>query len=193
MNPASEATHFYDLFKKSDVTAAAAGWLFESQMDKFLRQGQTVRLYPIHGDDTPRAKKFKNFTYNDYSASDKREDSIVFQLPMSVDYLLEEGVKLQAGRYYRPRSANFPTIDSVFYYNPTGNQPTLLVFQFKRNKEDTGLRRIDNFEIPPNANKYRVVVTLDGIQPDIRVPKDILFPVFHYPVNESAVFPPTSS
>jgi hypothetical protein len=145
-----------------------------------------------------------------YSTSNKRESPMDFQLPMSDDYPLEEGAELQAGRYYRPRSTNFPMIDSVFYDNPTGEQPILLVFQFTRNKdkhdaEKTGFHRLENLKIASNTHRYHVVVTPDGIQPDIRIPKDYfpkedrkrepdtVFPIFHYPVSEGAVFPPTPS
>ena len=146
--------------------------------------------------------------YDDYSASEDDKDAISLQLPASDDYGLDDATELQVGHYYRPRNDYFPTVDSMFFIHPPGKSPILLMFQVTRNKtkhavDVGGLERIKKL-LPPDARAYYVVVTPTNVLPRIKILKSYLedqglqvlnaknvskvFPVFHLPVDEEALY-----
>ena len=154
----------------------------------------------------------KSAHYDDYSASEDNKDAIDLQLPASDDYsledVIEDATQLHIGYYYRPRDASFPTVDSIFFIHPPGESPILLMFQVTRIKDshDVNLRGLEIIKklLPPGVRTYYVVVTPTNITPQITIPKSYfedqgvqrlsaekmseIFPVFHYPVNEKAIY-----
>jgi len=193
----AEMERFYNLFTGTPGTTVSAGWLFEARMHQLLTGETTIRMFPIHGH---RAKK--NFIYSDYTASLTQNNPQSFQWTSSEQYSLPEDDldELHTGRYYRPDSTSFPTIDSLLLIRPPDrSQPVLLMFQITRNKtvhdvNPIGLRKIDTLNFPSNAARYYVVVTPERIFPKITIPMehfegqpqgspDRLFTVYHYPVH----------
>ncbi|KAF9647700.1 hypothetical protein BDM02DRAFT_3129593 [Thelephora ganbajun] len=198
---AGDMAYFHDLFLASPVTAVTAGWLFELRMHQLLANQRTIRLFPILG-----CHDQVDLIYNDYTASEERKDPANVQLTASEERDLLEGAQLQKDRYYRPKITNFPAIDSLLLVHPPGEpSPILLMFQITRNKQDhdanvRGLDKVKNMGLPPDACRYYVVVTPEGVQPKIMVSMeyfgenirqilpDEVFPVFHYPVREKEMF-----
>jgi len=103
-----------------------------------------------------------NVLYDDYSASEDKEDAIDLQLPASDDYSLddvkENATKFQVGHYYCPRASNSATVDSVFLIHPPGESPILLMFQVTRNRvsHDVNLRGLEIIKelLPPDVRTY---------------------------------------
>ena len=195
-NQVGESLFFYNLFQGTPDFGSAAGWIFEYRMHQLLQKGNSIRLFPIRG-----AKSKKNFTWNDYTATNNQENSTLLQLPSSKEYPLDKETKLIVGRYYRPRAGNFPTIDSLLLVSPPNELPILLMFQITRDKGEhrvskDGLDKVAAFRLPRRTRKYYVVVTPDDRQPDITAPMSHwededpgqVFPVFHYPVHEDTIF-----
>jgi len=142
-------------------------------MHRLLRRGRTIQVSRIRGH-----RGDSNFIYSDYGPGDKRkrEDSESFELPPSEDHPLRENKKLEVGRYYRPESTTFSTIDSLFFIQPPDEPtPVLLMFHFLCNEsqhdaEERGLRDVDGLEIPLEARKYYIAVTPEGLRLKITVP-----------------------
>ena len=197
-----ELHFYYDLLQRSPNTSSSAGWIFESRMHQLLRQGDTIPLFPVHG-RVVRA----NFVFDDYAASDKTKD---LQLPESEEHFLDEGTHPRVGRYYRPRVAKFSTIDALFFVQPPDEpSPILLTLQFTRSEEhnvkEGGLCKPDQLDLHTDTRWYLVVVTPEGIQPAITIPKilfgdegskakkgktlDRLIQVFHSPISMEKLFP----
>ena len=189
---------FYNLFLASEVTAVAAGWVFELRMHQLLVKKQTITLYPVHGHYATT-----NLRYNDYTSTKEKQDPLILNLAQSKELPLIEGSTLQHNCYYRPKSPNFPTIDSLLL---TGKKstPILLMLQMTRNNNEhdvnqKGLDAISKLGIE-EAQRYYVVVTPEGIHPTItaamedfpgvqqREPADELFPVYHYSVPLEKLF-----
>jgi hypothetical protein len=196
----SDMEYLYSFFQNSQTMAPAAGWIFELRMHQLLRRQQTIRLFPIRG--RPGTTRF---LYDGYTAS--KENPTDLQLAESDEYPLVEGDRLRMNRYYRLDSIDFPATDSVLLIHPPGEpSPILLMFQMTRNKrehnvDEEGLGKIDDLRLPRHTRRYYVVVTPEGIQPQIKVPPacfegrgrrgispDELFPVFHCPVRRNALF-----
>jgi hypothetical protein len=203
---AAEMEALYDLFQSNTFqTSSAAGWMFELRMHQVLRQENSISLYRIHG-----RRGNTNLIYDDYAISKSRKHTMAFQLTESEELPLDEGIKLDIGRYYRSRALNFPTIDSLALIHPPREpSPILLMFQITRNKtqhevEESGLVMVNGLQLPPGTRKVYVVVTPQDRQPQITAPKkyfidqgmgkkkaDKVFQVFHCPINTRLLFSPT--
>ena len=197
--PPSERSDLHHLFRSSEFAADTAGWFFELLVHQFFRQGPTISLYPILGKLLTTSVR-----YDDYSASGKIQEVFTIRLPASDDHRLETETELRVGRYYRLPASNFPTIDSLSFTHCHGSPPKLLMFHVTRNNDrcdvNTGdLDKIDQL-LPPGAHAYFVVVTPNGVTPRIEIPKSYFpgrgsrnpnrtFPVVHWPVDESTLFP----
>jgi len=105
----SEMQKFYDLFRASEVTAISAGCAFEIRMHQLLKMPQTIRLYPI-GQTTGT----KNFIYTTY----QKKHPVDILLPGLSEHTLVHGDNFYPNRYYRPRSTNYPTVDSLILIPP---------------------------------------------------------------------------
>lgn len=202
----SNMQHFYDVFKSSPGSGSAAGWVFEIRIHQLLKQGISIRLFPI----SRRGSKSKvNEIYDDYTASKQRENQKVLQLTASEGHLLDEKVQLVAGHYYRPEPTNFPTIDSLSLIHPPGEpSPILLIFQISRGEEvhnvnEAGLCKIERMGLPQGTRRYYVLATPDDIYTQVKAPMvypkegqktkkfSDVFEVFHWPVDTDQLFPPS--
>jgi len=194
----AEMARFYDLFYGTTRVSSSAGWIFEARMHQLLATGKPIRIFRIHG-----FPETKNMIYGDCDAFKEQEDPVDLEWATSEQYILPEddSVELQEGRYYRPGSTSFPTIDSLLLLPPSSDTspPILLMFQITKNQErhdvnPGDLHRVDRLKFPPNACKYYVVVTPKDAWPKITVSMehfrgqpmvpDTLFSFFHYPVRE---------
>ena len=117
----------------------------------------------------------------------------------SSEYPLDEGIKLEVGRYYRPEAKNFPTIDALLLIQPKDCLHVLLMFQITRNQsghdvKEAGLDMITMLKLSVNTQMYYVAITPHNTEPAIRVPKGCFkdVHVFHHPVPQSMLFPPKS-
>ena len=123
-------------------------------------------------------------------------------LVTSVQYRLGGEVKLDVGRYYRLKAADFYPIHSLFLIHPRGEpSPILLMFWIAWNETEQtvnegSLQRICGLECPPDTRRRYVVVTPSGAQPRMRVPRTIfshrgqedtvpikVFPAFHFEIS----------
>ena len=202
-----ELQFYYNVFQGSPNTSSSAGWIFESRMHELLRQGGTISLFPVCGHVAK-----SNIIFDDYTASNEKKNHKVFHLPKSEEHFLDKGTHLCVGQYYRPRVANFATIDALFpIHSPDESSPILLTLQFTRAKEhdvkESGLCKIDQLDLSPytEIHRYFVVVTPEEVQPQITIPKTLfgdegtkvkkgkslekLFQVFHYPISMGQLFP----
>jgi len=59
---ADDMSYLYRLFRYNEITAVAAGWIFESRMHQLLREEQTIRLFPIAQAVPGSANFISNFT-----------------------------------------------------------------------------------------------------------------------------------
>jgi len=207
--------YFHGLFRVNQSTAAAAGWVFESRVHQLLQRQRNIQLFPVRGSFAT-----KNFNYNCYIASQERSDAMNLCLFDSAEVPLTEGCHVEKECYYRPRSTNFPTIDSLVLVHPHGEpSPLLLTFQITETRDQYGVNPdglLKIRDLAPGARKLYVVVTPENIHPTIVVPGSLLsgigeqkvsaikavfvdkvekvmheeFPVFHYPVRMKELFPP---
>jgi len=162
---------FHSSFLASPIAATSSGWLFKCRMHQLLATDQILRLFPIlcH-------LAVANVTYSDYAASIAKKNPIELQLsPSPKVRRLVDKAKLKARYYYRPKTSNFPTIDSFRLIYPPNEPPILLAFQITRNKKGhdakmRNLRRIAKLVSPSGVRLYLVVVTPRTIRPIIMVP-----------------------
>jgi hypothetical protein len=191
-NRLSDTAYFYDIFEQGgQVTASAAGWIFEFRMHQLLTQGYRLNIYPL----CQKNEGPKNDIYRDYTSS--YGDPTTIQLAASSEYPLNRGIHLDPNLYYRPNASNFPMIDSLFLIPHRKKSPILLMFQITWNKgghhvKGAGLERINELMLPSHTHKYLVVVTPLGMEPPILAPKGSLKDVyvFHHPVSSDMLFPP---
>jgi len=90
-----------------------------------------------------------NLTYDNYAASGRQEKP---QLAESEQHPLPEGGALEEGRYCRPKSADFPGIDSLLLVHLPGELLSILMFQITWDQGEHGmnadsLRKIDDLEL----------------------------------------------
>ena len=191
---------FYQLFCGGKVLSTSATWIFEFRMHELLRNGQTIELFPILRSPN---KGMAGLVYDNYAASRNGKDPVNLTLPVSSEYPLTEGVRLEEGRYYRPKSSDF-VVDSLLLIHPPGESPILLMFQMAPNNSERdvspkGLDIIDRMS--PGARKYFVVVTPETVYPKVNIPTkcfketrgqvafaDEALPVFHYFVCLEGLF-----
>ena len=192
--------YFYDLFRTSPTTAVSAGWIFEFRMHQLLAVQRAIRIFPI----TQAEAGSVNYIYKDYPG----ENAVDLQWTGSQEEPLDLEGEFIANRYYRPTSTNFPAIDSLLLIHPPDKSPPiLLMFQITRNTNEHdvnlgGLQKVDELGLQPNTRKYYVVVTPEGVQPKISVPKkyhkvegvkpqlpENVLHVFNYPIHRDELFP----
>ena len=198
-------SYFYNVFQANPITAAAAEWIFELRMHQLLRKKQAIQLFPVHGHcvDT-------NLIYNDYTASENQTNPTNLKFTRSEEHDLVK-TKLEENHYYRPKSNNFLTIDSLLLVHSRNKKlPTLLMFRITGNESGHDVNKkdlciVDSLEYPSNTPRYFVVVTPKDTHPRIIVPREYfgdraqgqqwvsvnkLFPVFHYPICMEELFAP---
>ena len=162
---------FYNQFQADTTSAPAAGWIFKLRMHRLLMQEQTTQLFPIGGRQVKA-----NFLYDDYTASEDRQNPMNLQLAKSNGRRLVERYRLQKNRYYRPKSKDFPAIDSLLLIHPPNEpSPILLIFQItwggrEHDVNEKGLRNINDLKLPRNTRRYYVVVTPERTHPTMTVP-----------------------
>ena len=198
--------YFYNEFRENTTGATAAELIFKLRMHTILSEIRTLRLYPICCSDTKKGKV--HFIYDDYEATDNQTNEQKFELPKLRPDSLGKKTKLRTNTYYTPDSANFPTFDSLLFFNPLDNSPPiLLMLQMtqaeKLDAKANGLDYVDKFDFPQNVRKYYVAVTPDDISTKISIPvgyftdekakvmasPNEVFPVFHFPVSKEVLFP----
>jgi len=164
-----------------------------------LLERKIIRFFPI----ICKRSGPKNLIYDTYESSGTE-----FPLPELQLLRLEKGIRPDENSYCVPDFSNFPTVDSLLFFNPLDNSsPILLMIQMTRAQaHDTkveGLRNIDKLGFPSEVRRYHVVVTPKGISPKITVPLEYFgtkveevkrtpneaFPVFHCPVSREELFP----
>ena len=191
----SDMAFFYNLFQDTPHLSTAAGWIFELRMHQLLRRGTVINLLPIGGESANT-----DFIWKDYTATKKGENPTVILLTPSEEYSLGEKARPVVGHYYRPRAADFPTIDSLLLVHPP-SESLLLAFRIMRDGteddvNEQGLRRIGELDFSWNTRRY-YVVTPRGVQPQMTASlehfKDKgdpgkVFPVFHCPVSVDTLF-----
>jgi len=196
----SDMRFYYGLLQRSPDTTYTLDWIFELRMHELLRQGNPIQLLPVYGHLT------------------SKEDKILkdIQLPESEEHLLDEGGELWVGHYYDLRTADFSTIDSLFFIHPPDEpSPILLAFQIRHNTacdaEVEDLRRVNQLSSShADIRKFFVVVTPDNIQPRPKALKTFFggavarrkvgqqtprkdWQVFQYPVHMGGLFPATKT
>ena len=198
--------YFYSRYRGDPTTAPIAGsWIFESRVHQLLRKEQEIRVLPL----TPAGPRRRGpITSLDKRKTPKSPPHL--RLPSSDEQSLAGG--LSTGSYYRPKSANFPTIDSLLLarYEHT-RRDVLLLFRIaytteKINVSKDSLRGIDELVLPQiNTTKWYMVVTPEGVEPKVKVPFAYFgmegggFPhgkgisLFHYPVPADVLFLPNQS
>ena len=187
--------HFYNLFTSNPVTSVAGGWTFELRLHQLLPKKQEIKLFTM-----TRHAALVNFLFNNH---DKPSGPTIFKLPASQEReLSSEVVKLKENSYYRPKSKNHPTIDSLLLFRNGRCGPCiLLMFQFTLAQSHDvnlrGLEGLDKLQIPPGTKRYYVVVTPEFSSPTIVVPKQYViekekrqesFEVLHLPVTPKYLF-----
>ena len=190
------AREFYEIFVEHSFMAVSAGWIFEFRVHYLLRQGRTIKLFPVRV-----AGCGANQYYCDYAATDNPEsgESQSFELPQSEEHILRKGATLTTGRYYRPQSSAFPTIDALFFFEPAGSShPILLMFQITHNRashgvKEEGLHEVKKLKFPKNTKIYYVAVTPEDLRPTITLDTNLLggmdrFLVYHYPIDRKGLF-----
>lgn len=117
-----------------------------------------------------------NAIYDNYSATKARASPKEFTLLKSEEQPLVAGAKLRANYYYRPGASNFPTIDLLYLVHPSSGSPILFMFRITGNRTAPGtnllrgLRQIEGIILPEGTLEYFVVVTPEGIRPNITIP-----------------------
>ena len=135
-----------------------------------------------------------------------KQNPMDLQLPGLDKRPLVEGGDFHKNCYYRLVSTGFPGIDSLLLICPLdGSPPILLIFRIARNAEthdvsEEGFSRINNLGLSPDTRKYYVVVTTEGVEPEMRVPEAYfakgrekvigkVSQVLNYPVPTEVLFP----
>ena len=202
-----DVEYLYDLLRGSTTGAAAAQLIFEHRMHVVLSEKQSLFLHPIRCTDSTTVKE--TLIYNIYDTTGQK-----FKLPDLKLRSLETGTNPQEDTYYIPKSPDFPSINSLLFFNPLDNSPPILfIFQMTQARTHDvkveGLRSIDGLDFPKNVRKYYVMVTRDDAFPKVAVPieyfpcggkweravdsPDEAFPVLRYSVPRKVLFPQTES
>ena len=191
--------YLYDYFRENPISAAAAGWIFELSMHEMLKKGQIIQLFPVLG-----RRKEADLIYDNYAASNGRNNPTSLQLTRSEEYPFIEGHKLRRDRYYRVESTN-SAVHSLLLIRPPGELPILLIFRMIHDQGEydanmDGLLKINDSNVSPKARRCCVVVTPENFHPEIKVPMeyfgdkgrqmppDEVFRVFHCPVSMNKLF-----
>lgn len=194
----SDMKYFYDRFQASATTAASAGWVFQHRMHQLLSRKRTIRLYPVfRGPSRSNQSIYKGYP---------GENPTDVQLARSDEYPLVEGGGFHVNRYYRPESTDLHSIDSLLLVHPPDVPPVLLMFRIigsekEHDVNEDDLRRIGELDLAEGTRMCYVIVTPEGVEPEIKVPRmvdegqlsDNMFQVFNYPVPLSEVFPSSLS
>ena len=196
-----EMADLYNRFSVEPTFPTAAGLIFEYRMHQIFANGAKLQVFPI-----PGRRVQSNVIYDDYTATLNQKKRI-FWLTKSAEYLfgvgeIEETV-IKEDQYYHFKTRE-PAVDSFFLYQPRRGPPILLVFRITPAKKEHGepivLSLVDHLKLPPelsNPRKIYIVVTPEGIYPDITTPMGHSGPqggniplceVFHYPVSISRIF-----
>ena len=207
--------YIYDLLRGSKIGAAAAGLVFERRMHAILPKKTSLLLYPICCANPARGRT--NLIFDDYKNTVERTDGKEYRLPDLQLRFLETGTtKLQEDTYHTPKSLNFPTVDSLLFFNPLDppdKSPVLFMCQMTQAQTHDvkvkGLQHINNLDLPKNVRKFYVAVTPDDTFTRLTVPLEYfapatkkreakrlpneVFPVLHYPVPRKDMFPQRES
>ena len=134
---------------------------------------------------------------------------MTIRLPKSREHPPVEADVLLENLYYLPGTSNFPAADSFIVIRPSpDSDPILVICQITLNTKShdvnkTGLLRIHKLKLPANTRMYYVVITPEGVEPKITIPKgcfemkgkgklgDDIIRAFNYAIPEDKVFPVT--
>ena len=130
-----------------------------------------------------------------------------FPLPKSEElvFIDEPNTSLEVGTYYRPRSTNFPTIDSWLLVRLARQElPVLFAFHISPSNDTcdvdrSGLARVGKL-VDADTRKYLIIVTPTGVQPKMTVSgehptskfladrdPDLAFLVYHLEISDKAL------
>lgn len=193
-----ELQMFYKALRSDPRMASTTSTLFGYRVHWLLQRKDNIEIFPIKG----HADSL-NAIYNDYTATNKGKPKKIVQLPsLSEAYIQGTPEPVQVGRYYRPLDPKFPSFDSWLLTEAAPrNPPIFLKFQVTLNKTQCEVKGsgLDILEplVDPKIKRYVVVVTPEGITPDITVLSlqpgqgqnvNTIFPVYHLPVPEEVLF-----
>lgn len=121
------------------------------------------------------AKLAKNLVFDNYDATMEQTGGKEFKLPELQRRPLVLRTRPQRNSYCVPDSSNFPSVDSLLYFNsPNNSSPTLLMLQMTRAKKHDvkveGLHHIEELGIPPGVRKHYVVITPNDVFTKITLP-----------------------
>ena len=187
------------------TTSTAAGMIFELRAHQFLRREKTITLFPILGRIVTNGKY--SIVYDNYEATKNAKDQKQVRMPNLEEYIIvdETDMHVEYDTYYHPKRRNFPSIDSWVLVRPgPGQPPIFIMFQITTNArtrdvKQEGLDIMYRLDIPGNALRWLVVLTPKEVCPNIgsvmteylleRIPAvdtvdvNVLFPIFHYPID----------
>ena len=90
-NWAAEIRHLYTSLQGSPVTASTVEGIFKLQVHKLFRQGYSLKLFPLRsGHATAKCN-----IYNNYTASNRQQESQLHQLTVSEERHLVDGTQLE--------------------------------------------------------------------------------------------------
>jgi hypothetical protein len=120
--------------------------------------------------------------YSEFASSHKHRRRGEMQVALlkseRLDFADEVDTPLGVDTYYRPRSTEFPTIDSWLLVQPTPQSRPILIFQIVLNTEKHGVNKsgldITKKLVTADTEKYLVVVTPERVQPKITVSREYL-------------------
>ena len=195
----SDMKYLYNLFQASTTVTASTGWIFELRAHQLLAREKPIRSYRITQDKPGTVK----FIYGRYSGGRPK----VLQSPGSGQVPFAKGEILRKTCYYRPSPTDFPDINSFILTHPRRSSPILVVFHViwsagEYHVSEDALKSINTLPLPKNTRQYHVVVTPEGVQPVITVPKGHFevgrgggkklskktFRVFNYPLSVDELF-----
>jgi len=113
---------FYDMLRNEPRTAASAGMIFEHRAHQFLREGRVIDLLPLFANASPEGGSYVVKGYRD-------SNPVQFTLPKMGEHVVDEKTEHthELSTYYRPQSADFPSIDSwiLIRYDPQDGSSSL--------------------------------------------------------------------
>ena len=199
---------FYDTLHTAPTTSSTARMVLECRAHHFLRDGRTLSLFPILCSYQPQGRAHSKYVYDKYTNNILRRQRL--RLPKLKELLVDHETlhTHELDVYYRPRSANFATVDSWILIRPSSKRPPIvLAFHMALNATERNGKQIDlgwlGGLVPRDARRYHIILTPEGVEPQINVPTDYLtaeflggrdvneaFRVFHCRIDAVKLFKP---
>ena len=193
-NRVKEMKNLYQMLQKEPTQPTAVEMLFEYQAHRFLRKKRTIRPFPIVSSNEGVCD------VGEVCATGTEVVQEKFSLPKSEELVFtdEPDTPLEVGTYYRPRSTNFPTIDSWLLVRLARQElPVLFAFHISPKKDTcdvdrSGLARVGKL-VDADTRKYLIIVTPTGVQPKVTMfpadrNLDASFLVYHLEISDKALF-----